>query len=435
MFNVNKIYFSTALLAISLLFSCKKEQDETGPEIVFHSPAENQTFNVNDYVTVNATVTDHLKIKAVSVTLEDANQGYAHVTVPVTVTSPTMNLNMSYLLDNIHLETGYYYIKISASDGPNTTTKYQKIYLIAVPKALKSIYVLTNTSSSFTQMASIDTNFASITGYNSFSGDYLASSVSSYYQQAYICGNYTGNFRAHVLEFNAPKYSVPAVSSSSPYFTGYYSNEQHSYVSRFDGSIRGYNYSGGVIYSTSAISGHYAKHMCFTDGYLVAEEKEQFTSTKRLATYFPTGSFEKSCALTQDVVALCEMDVNNVFVFGNVAGQATIELFDRINNNLWSPYPFTLAPGMLLSALQLDSDTYLLGHSNGTIYKYQYSSGGVTTFLPGYTAVQLKYEDVHGELYVVEANKVTTFNMSTMGMVHTINSSENILDLHLLYNR
>ncbi|HLC82347.1 MAG TPA: hypothetical protein VJI69_00860, partial [Bacteroidia bacterium] len=217
--------------------------------------------------------------------------------------------------------------------------------------------------------------------------------------------------------------------------TGYYNDVRDVYVARYDGNIKGYNYAGGLIYNATALSGYYAQHICFNDGQLIAEEKEVFTSTKKLVTYYATGSVEKNCALTQDVVAFCEMNSSNVFVFGNVAGQATIELFDRINNNLWSPYPFSLASGSLLSALKLDSDTYLLGHSNGTIYKYQYSLNSVTTYLTGYTAVKLKYDEVNDKLYVVEANKVTTFDLTTLSLVNTINSTETILDLHLLYNR
>lgn len=435
MFNVNKIYFYIVFLSLISLFSCKKDVDEKGPEIKFNTPTENQTFNVYDYVTVNATVTDDVKISSVAVSLLDVNQNYAHITLPVTVSSPSMTLNMAYFLDNIHLETGFYYIKITASDGTNDSHKFQKIYLIAVPKVLTAIYVVSNTGSSQTNLSTIDAAFTSLVPYNTFSGDHLSSSVSSYHQQAYMCGNYTGNFTGHVLAFNSPKFIISPIPSSNPYFTGYYNNDRDTYVARYDGNIKGYNYSGGLLYNASALSGYYAQHMCFNDGYLIAEEKEIFTATKKLATYFSTGSIEKNCALTQDVVAFCEMDASNVFVFGNVAGQATIELFDRANNNLWSPYPFILASGNLLSALKLDSDTYLLGHSNGTIYKYQYSSNSVTTYLTSYTAVKLKYDDVQNKLYVVEANRITTFDLSTLAIVNTVNSTETILDAHLLYNR
>lgn len=435
MFNVNKIHFYIVLLSFSVLFACKKDVDDRGPEITFNTPLENQTFNVNDYVTVNATVTDNVKISAVSVSLLDANQGFAHITVPISVTSPSMTFNFHYLLDNIHLETGFYYIKISASDGENDSRKFQKIYLIAVPKALKEIYVVSNTGSSQTNLSRLDTSFSAITPYHPFSGDYLASSVSSYYQQAYMCGNYTGSFTGRVLEFNTPKFTIAPVTSSNPYFTGYLNTDRDSYVAKYNGAITGYNYIGDVFYGANTLSGYYALQMCFNDNYLIAEEKQIFSSTKKLVTYFPTGIAEKNCGLTQDVVAFCEMDNTNVFLFGNVSGQATIELFDRTNNNIWSPYPFALASGSLLSALKIDSDTYLLGHSNGTIYKYQYSLSSITAYLTGYTAIKLKYDDVQNRLYVIEANKITSFNFSTLSMVHTINATENILDVHLLYNR
>ena len=86
-------------------------------------------------------------------------------------------------------------------------------------------------------------------------------------------------------------------------------------------------------------------------------------------------------------------------------------------------------------ALKIDSDTYLLGHSNGTIYKYQYSIGSVTAYLTGYTAVKMKYDDVNNKLYVVEANRVSSFDYGTTVLSNSVNSLENILDIHLLYNR
>lgn len=435
MFSVNKIYSLFSFLLIICLFSCKKDVDESGPNIIFNTPIENQTFNVYNYVTVNASVTDDTKITSVSVSLLDANENYAHVVVPVTVSSPSMTLNMQYMLDNIHLETGFYYIKISASDGKNDSYKFQKIYLIAVPKVLQTVYVVSNTGSSQTNLSTIDASFSSIIPFHTFSGDHLGSSVSSYYQQAYVCGNYTGTFTGLILQYNSPKFTISPIVSTNPYFTGYYNNDKYSYVAKYDGTIKGYDFAGSIFCSASTISGYYAQQMCFNDGKLIAEEKSILSGTKKLVTYFATGSQEKNCSLTQDVVQFCEKDATDVFVFGNVAGQATIQLFDRTNNNIWNPYPFSLASGNLLSALKIDSDTYLLGHSNGTIYKYEYSVGSVTTYLTGYAAVKLKYDDLNNKLYVVEANRVSAFDFTTLSLVNSVNSTENILDVHLLYNR
>jgi hypothetical protein len=154
-----------------------------------------------------------------------------------------------------------------------------------------------------------------------------------------------------------------------------------------------------------------------------------------LVTYFPTASSEKNCTLTQDVVSFCEKDISDVFLFGNISGQGVIQLYDRINNNLWNPYPFSLATGSVLSAVKIDSDTYLIGHSNGTIYKYNYLSSSVTAYLTGYTAIQLKFDNLNNEVYVVEANKISTFDYTTATLNHSANSSDMIYGINLLYNR
>ena len=164
-------------------------------------------------------------------------------------------------------------------------------------------------------------------------------------------------------------------------------------------------------------------------------KQDKTSSAKILETYFPTSSGEKNCALSQDVVAFCEKDASNVFIFGNSAGQGLIQLFDRINNFIWNPYPFSLPTGAILSAVKIDADTYLIAHSNGTIYKYQYLSGSVTAYLVGYTAVQLKYDDLNNEIYVVESNKISSFSYGTAVLHYSIISPETVLGVNLLYNR
>jgi hypothetical protein len=435
MSSVNKIYFLIIFLLLTGLFSCKKDTDGKAPLITINNPILNQSFNVFDYITVNASVSDETQLTSISVSLMDVNDNYAHVSLPVTVTSSSMTFNLQYLLDNIHLETGIYYIKITASDGENDSNVFQKIYLIALPKQLKKLFVISKTGSTHTILSNIDSAFSSMIPYHSFNGDYLSSSLSSYYQQAYICGNFTGNFTGYTLLYNTPKFTVAPVISSNPYFTGYYHTDKHSYVCLYNGNINGYDYAGSIVYSANAIAGYYAQSICLNDGFLIAEEKEILSMSKKLVTYYATGSQEKNCPLSQDVIQFCEKNNSNVFVFGNISGQATIQLFDRINNNLWSPYPFSLAAGSLLSVLQLDSDNYLLGHSNGTIYKYQYSLNSVTAFLNGYTAVKMKFDNINNRLYVVEANRISSLDYPSLSLENSIISSEIILDLHLLYNR
>ena len=435
MIVVQKKYFTLIGLLLLFLLSCKKDSDGKSPLVIFNTPHENQTYAVYDYVTVNASVSDETKLTSLSVSLLDAQEVPVHVTIPVSVSANSMTLNLLYDLDNIHLESGTYYILITASDGTNDTHAYQKIGIISVPKVLSKVYVTSKTSASQTNLSVIDSAFTSIIPVHSFSGDHIGSSVSSYYQQAYMCGNYTGNFSGLELSNNNVKFSIAPFVSPNPYFTGFYTDDKINYVSRYDGNIKGYNYLGNITFGATAIAGYYSEHICFNNGCLISEQQDKTAATKMLTTYYSTNTIEKNCLLNQDVVAFCEKDYANVFVFGNAGGQGVIQLFDRVNNNLWSPYPFPLATGAILSALKINADTYLIGHSNGTIYRYNYSFNSLTTYLTGYTAIQLKYDDLNDELYVVEANKISSFSYTAASFHHSVISPETILGINLMYNR
>ncbi|MFL5764280.1 MAG: hypothetical protein ACJ77K_10110 [Bacteroidia bacterium] len=416
-------------------FSCKKDKDVTPPRISISDPIENQSFNVNDYVHVTASVSDETHLESVSITLLDASQAPAYNSMSLPVTGALMNINTSYLLDNIHLSTGLYFIRVAASDGEHDTYAYRQIYISAVPKALKKVLLFTNSVSTQTNLSYIDSTFSAIVPFHTFSGDHLASGVTSYYQQAYECGNYTGDFTALGLQYNTNRFVYSSVPSSAPYFTGFWCDEQHSYIARYDGAIRGYDDSGSGIFTANSLSGFYAQHMLFHSDRLLAEEKDITSATKKLVVYFTSGGLEQSVNMSQDAVELCEKDATSVFVFGNVSGQGVIQLYDKPANNLWSPYPFPLATGSILSVLKLDADTYLIAHSNGTIYKYQYSVNSLTTYMTGFTAIKMRMDEVNNVLYVAEANKVSTFAYPSLTPVNTINSPETILDLQLLYNR
>ncbi len=431
----SKTYSCFLFLVLCFIFSCKKEKDDVyGPTITFTTPAPNQFYNVMTETAVNATVRDDTKITSVSVSLLDAQGNPAHNSIPVPVSSPSMTINIGYLLDNIHLESGSYSLCITASDGKNDTKEYQQIYLGAVPKVVKKVFVLSSSGSS-TNLSFADSTFSALLPFHTFSGDYIGSSVSSYFQQGYECGNYTGYFTALKLTDNSVKFTVAPYLSASLYFTGYFNTEKNIYVARFDGFIKGYDYTGATIYNAAAEAGYYAEHFCFNNNFMVAEEQDKTSTTKKLLTYYTTGVAEQETVITQDVVQFCEKDQENVFIFGNSSGQGVIQLFDRLNNHVWDPYNFSLPASSLLSAVEIDNDTYLLGISNGTIYKYQYQNSSLTPYLTGYLAKKLKYDMVNNELYVVETNTISTFDYPTKTFHHSLTSADPISDIHLLYNR
>lgn len=430
-------YFRLFLFLYAALsfFSCKKDTDESNPTITIITPVENQSFNVNDVVWVKASVSDDTKITAASISLLDDQQRVSHRSLSVPVSSPSTTINAAYTLDNIHLESGFYYILITATDGKNDSRMYRRIYIAAVPKVIEKVFVVSHTSSSQTNLSYIDSSFSSVIPYHTCYGDYTGSSISSYYQQVYACGNFTGSFTGIRLKDNSIRFSISPLVSSSPYFTGFYGDEQDNYVARYDGFIQGYDYFGNIIYGTMAGNGYYAMHIYFNSKYMITEEKNKSSSEKKLVTYYPNGNAQQSVLINQDIVTFCEKDEDEVFLFGNDSGQGVIQLFDRTHNYIWNPYFYSLPVGTILSAVKINQNTYLIGHSDGTIYKYEYSNSSLTTYISGYTAIQLRYDSESNRLYVAEANRISSFDYTFASALNFVNTNETILDLHLLYNR
>lgn len=436
MFFVKKYLLVLYAILCVIVFSCKKEKDDTGPRIVFNSPVENQSYNVFDYVIVNATVTDDKTIASVNINLLDYQHNAVHSTMAVNVSSsPSFTFNVAYYLDNIHLETGAYFLQITASDGKNDSRKVQPIFITEAPKVLKSTFVVTKPNSTTTVINKLDTVANNLIPYRTFSGDYLSSAANSYYQYYYNCGSVNGAFAGVDLTYDLVKFTINPVVTGQPYFTGFYPVQKTNYVALKTGYIRGYDYNGNIVYGANAVSGNYAKQMISNTNYLISEQNDLTTGAGILVTYYPTGAIQQQVALNQNVIAMYEKDYANVFVFGNSVGQGLFQLFDRENNYLWNPYPSPLATGTILSVAQISSTVYLIAHSNGTIYKYQYQTTSVTPYLAGYTALQLKYDDVNNHVYIVEDTKITVVNYSSLSVVKTILSSDSIKSVDLLFNR
>ncbi|MBA3706623.1 MAG: hypothetical protein H0W84_12210, partial [Bacteroidetes bacterium] len=278
------------LLFILCLFSCKKEKDDLEPSVTFIIPNENQSFKVNDNILVQATVRDDKHLSSLSISLLDANQSAAHISVTVPVSSPSMTISAYYPLNNIHLESGLYHLEISAPDGVNVSHTYRTIYINALPRVLRNVYVVTNASANQVNLSYIDSTFNNIIPYHNFASDYIGSSISSYYQQAYVCGNYTGSFTGIKLLDKSQKFTISPIVSSEPYFTGFYNDDRNNYVARYDGFMKGYDYMGNVIFVAEADIGFYPQHMFLNNNYFIAEQQNKTSGIKKLITYLYTGT-------------------------------------------------------------------------------------------------------------------------------------------------
>ncbi len=414
--------------------SCKKDDaPTTPPSITIQLPVENTVHNVFDAVPVQFLVQDNDRLTSVVVSLMDLNSQPVLAGVDVTPSSNPATVTMSYYLNDIHIASGYYFIKVSASDGTTTNIAIRRIYVNEAPRMLRNAYYVTLPTPSTRNIFKIDSLQNPVLA-GTYAGDHSQSCISSWYQDLHTIGYMNGDLYAINLEDNVTNWSVNCLTSADPYFTDVHVNGKNSYLSFYDGRLKGYLVDGTIIMSASVQAGYYPRRIFKHDIYLAASIKEIISPARKLVLFnAATGAGYQETALSQDVVEMYTKDNDNMFCFGNDAGQGKFEIYQLSSNAFWTPY--TCPAGSILSVAQVDANTYLIGHSNGTVYKYQYNINSLTTLIPGVTASCLRFDDVNLHVYVAEGVTVKRYLYSTGTLINTVNASGTVADLELLFNK
>jgi hypothetical protein len=420
-------------LVLSLLYGCKKEKDTQPPVVNISSPYDNQPFAVYDTMTIIAEVKDEARLEWITIELVNDQMIPVQQTVDIEPTALQTNISRPYIIYDMHLQSGTYYVRIKAFDGFNESSSYKQISITAAPVERKGFYILSKNAPTVTSVYYMDESF-SIVPKLTLNGDLSNSAINSYYQDIYVAGQYSGNVSGIDLESHSVKWSIPAIQSSSPYFTNIYNDGSYSYVSFYGGSVKAYD-QNGVQRSTAVSAQNYypVKTLRHAD-YLVTEQRDISSASKKIVLYYANnGTGYQETVLTQEVVAFYTKDPDNIFTFGNSNGQAVMEIYQLSTNGFWEPH--TLPAGRLLSVAQVDGNTYLLGHENNTVYKYQYSNNSLTTWLGSVKATDIFYDPVNNEVVIAGDKKISTYGYVSAGQIATTTHTDTILDMQVLYNK
>jgi hypothetical protein len=396
-------------------------------------PTNLQVFNVFDTIRVQAHVSDPDGLKSVNVSLTNGQPIPVVANVPVTVTGNNMSFTCSYIINNIHLASGSYFLTVSASNSTNTSHAYQQIYVNAAPTKREMVYAITRTVSG-TQVWQLDSLFH-VTAGASVSSNFSASDISSYYQQLYIAGYDTGNVTA-VGYPNNETWQIAGVTSPTPYFTNVYSYGNAAYISYYSGYIKYYDYRGILQQAITTQAFYYPLKTFVWNNYLFAEEKSINSNSEDLVLYYTgSGTGYQQSSLPGPLIAIYGMDNDDLFIFGNQTTGPYMEIY-KVSGNIFST-PYTLPNAKLLSAVQISSVQFLIGFDDGNIYQYTYNPVNFLTYVSGINADHMKYDPVNNQLIVASNKTVQEYNCGSFSatLAHTTALPDSVLDVQILFNK
>lgn len=416
-----------------VLFSCKKEEnDSQGPSISISSPTENQSFTALQAISIQGVVTDDKNITSTNISLRNTNNIKVFNTISQSPNTANYQINEQLVLNDLHLPSGIYTLKISATDGFNQTDKYIALLINEYPKIRNGLFVFSNSGSTNQVVKLSNTLVAS--SFSTSYGDFLGGVVNSFYQQVITCPNYTGNLESQDAVSSSNNWGIVNASSGVPNFTGISNYGNEVFVSYYNGNIRSYFNYPFPNFNSLSFTNSYAKKVHAHDNNIIITEQPEISGGKiRLVSYYKvSGAIKDNVELNENVVEMFSFSTNEVVVFTNTGANGTLKIY-HLNTNAIST-PFALGTGLITSCTEISNGIYLIAQ-NGNIVKVNYNNFTYSTYLSGVGANLVKYDSITNEVVVSSGIILTSYDYSTKSVKSTYTHSSTILAFDFWYNK
>lgn len=414
-------------------FSCSKEKDESSPKITVRAPTNMQQVNGIDSVKVIFDVEDNENIENVQVSLKNNNDIIVSHNLSKRPNTKTYTFNELYIIDELHLESGQYYFDISASDGENISHKYVQVNLSEVTRVREGIFISSYNGSS-SDVYLMDNTFQA-SYYKNFAGDVLDIAVNSYHQQLIHTCYTNGSMVATDLLTNTTAWTIPALSTSTPYFTGALLGGDHKlYTGYYDGRFKAFNNAGAASVNGYSNPNTYIQQAALLDDFYVTEQKSLAAGqVKVVLNWAASGSQYQQASVNEDIKGIYRRTTNEFILLTNTSSNVGKVVFYYLSTGLTGS-PFNVNIGKIEDCIEVSKGLYLVAEGNNLTY-INTNTFTALTYLSGVTANLLRYDSFANELFVVDGNQLTIYDFSSKAVKSSYVHSTNIVDLDFWFNR
>lgn len=409
------------------------DKDAEPPTVEITVPVEYASFKVLDTLEVYYSATDDREIVSVTVKLVNTDLIPVAAQVQQTVGKPTHSGFAALPVTDRQLESGNYYVMVTATDGVNERSAFRLIRLEALPLARRAVYVSDSRANGQGGLNRIDSLFSSITPLLLPGQDIGRVWVNSANDRITISGSRSSGMMQYGLSNLSMTWgaSIPSQSNALAFhdMTG---QGNDVFVSLFVRELRAYSNNGALILSRQY--DYDRPHTLFADAnHLFVELREVGGGQRRLQVLRRMNFSEKwIVSLPLHVVAICPRNASEVFIFGNDAGQGRVLLYDTGNNGYWEPRQ--LPEGPVLHAVQGDGQNWFIAHSTG-LYHYTYNPNYLNLIRPGAVYQRLRFDRADGLLLGARGNTLDVLTVNAGNLVATLAHTDSITDFHIHYTK
>lgn len=418
---------------ILILFSCKKEEEDTNPPIIkITAPSANSYFSVIDTIQISAEITDNDNITSVSVYILNDKAQNISGTQSFTVNAKNYKLNTTIILDDIRIVSGTYDIVVSASDNINNKKSYRKISLTTINKKLEKIIIITQ-----------DQNNSYI-----FEEDVTKSFVQKYIYTGLLCDAEINSYYNSLLLLTK---SGKLISLNTDNYQSYWENNNLNnppyeyngtlliddylvYTSQKNNSIVAYSHDNFIKKtSISENTQNNSNMFCIKNDYIVGNSYSNGIGINKIEKYYySTGIYQNSMNLNVEPIEILPSFDNSVLFFGNSLQNSSISAFYLLYNTIQELYSFSNES--IITACKISDKAFIVSTNQNT-YMFDAEAQNAYILQASYSPQYIYYEEVNNLVYCSFDNEVKIFTLPYFQEYNSITTSNNVTKILFKYNK
>lgn len=394
------------IVVASFLFSSCRKDDEVPPTISVSAPSNMSTVAFGDVITVSGNAADETSLKSIKIELLYYNLASTEFSFELTVNNNNYDFTKSFQLDNRHLVSGTYLLKVSAIDkAGNRDSEFIELNYGELPKELQGIAMVDKVSTSVYDLYYYD--LTSVDYVQSFTGDFQSILADSYNLLIWLAGGSTGDLITYDLENNVINWQESPQLSFYPYYGKLHQMDTDNNIAMVRGNSTAVSMDKeGIVNRTYVLNSSAEGGEIFEiNEYVLIEEK--YSNNNYISTYVKgTGNKVHQLPLTEDVIAIERRDNDEVFILTSENNSCHLYLYDYLGNSTYEPH--SIASGTLYDMCVIDSDEVTLAHSDG-IMRFTIGNNSMVTITSD-VASQLEFEPLSGVIYANVNNTIQLFD-------------------------
>lgn len=412
---------------LMLVLGCKKE-DEIPPSITIVNPFAMSQFQIPFQVNVTGNAQDENSIEWIKIVVLNDALAPSSQEILIDVNKNSVEFNEWLSVDNIHLNSGAYFVKVSASDGENIHSSYVEINVLEYPLVLEDIYLLSSNNNQ-TNLFKIDSN--SLEFVNQFDGQLQVANAISKHQYLFIGTDQLGNAFDPNLNQNIWNWSFTTFLST--YFNDSEMSESGDvlHLCCSDGVVRSFTENGTISNTVYSSSQEYFDDFLIVDNYLFIEAYSSLLVRYLIVYFLESGIEMQRISLINNIIDVVKYNSHQCLFLEQAQSDIEIKMYDRNSNLSWT-----------LNTINNDSihdAEYVLNRglyfvSDVGLRFYNVENNVMSTLILNDEFKKIKYDELNEEFYLLTNDEVWLYSLST-GQYQTISTSIDLKDLLLFYNK